>query len=78
MQRLQQRHSDKSLSVIQFTKDVCKLQLTIPHNDGSCLNVIGIHSAKPQDEAKILCSRAMKRENSGHTCTADCHDWEEC
>jgi len=78
MQRLQQRHSDKSLSVIHFTKDLCKLQLTIPHGDGSCLNVIGIHSAKPQDEAKILCSRAMKRENSSHTCTADCHDWEEC
>ena len=77
MQRLQQRHSDKSLSVIQFTTDVCKLQLTIPHSDGTSLNVIGIHPAKPHDEAKILCSNAMKRENSNHTCTADCHDWEE-
>ena len=78
MQRLQQRHSDTSLSVIQFTKDVCKLQLTIADSDGSCLNVIGIHSANLQEEAKILCGRAMKRENSSHTCTADCHDWEEC
>jgi len=78
MQRLQQRHSDKSLSVIQFGNDVCKLQLSIPRNDGSCLNVVGMHSAKLQDEAKILCGNAMKRENSGHTCTADCTDWEEC
>ena len=78
MQRLQQRHSDNSRSVIQFTHDVCKLQLSIPRNDGSCLNVTGIHSTKLHEEAKILCGNAMKRENSGHTCTADCNDWEEC
>ena len=78
MQRLQQRHSDNSRSVIQFTHDVCKLQLSIPLNDGSCLNVTGIHSTKLHEEAKILCGNAMKRENSGHTCTADCNDWEEC
>jgi len=78
MQRLQQRHSDKSLSVIHFTKDLCKLQLTIPRSDGSCLSVTGIHSATLQDEAKLLCSRAMKRENSSHTCTEDCYDWAEC
>lgn len=77
MQRLRQHHSDKSLSVIQFRNDVCKLQLTIPRNEGGCLNVTGIHSAKRQDEAKILCGKAMKRENSSHTCTADCKDWEE-
>jgi len=77
MQRIRQHHSDKSQSVIQLTNNVCKLQLTIPHNDGSCLNVIGIHSAKLQDEAKILCGKAMQRENSGHTCTVDCNDWEE-
>ena len=41
MQRLQQRHSDNSRSVIEFTKDVCKLQLSIPGDDG-CLNVVGI------------------------------------
>jgi hypothetical protein len=77
MQRLQQRHSDNSRSVIEFTKDVCKLQLSIPRDDGY-LNVVGIHSAKLQDEGKILCGNAMKRENSGHTCTADCTDWEAC
>jgi len=26
----------------------CKLQLSIPRHDGSCLNVTGIHSAKLQ------------------------------
>jgi hypothetical protein len=77
MQRLQQRHSDNSRSVIVFTKDVCKFQLSIPRDDG-CLNVVGIHSAKLQDEGKILCGNAMKRENSSHTCTADCTDWEAC
>jgi hypothetical protein len=78
MQRLQQQHSDKSLSVIQLAKDLCKLQLTIPRADGRSLNVIGIHSGKSPDEAKALCSRAMERENLGHTCTAACNDWEEC
>jgi len=57
MQRLRQRHSDKSLSVIHFTKDLWKLHLSIPHSDGVCLNVTGIHSAMLHDEAKPLCSR---------------------
>jgi hypothetical protein len=77
MQRLQQRHSDKSRCVIELTKDVCKVQLTVPRNDGRCLNVLGIHTAKLQDEAKILGGNAMKRENGGHSCTGDCTDWEE-
>jgi hypothetical protein len=57
MQRLQQRHSNNSRSVIEFTKDVCKLQLSIRRDDG-WLNIVGIHSAKLQDEGKILCGDA--------------------
>ena len=76
MQRLRQRHSDQSQSVIELRKSKWQVQLTVSRNGGSLIKLVGIYRTT-LDEAKDLAGRAMKSENRGHSCTEDCLAWEE-
>ena len=74
--RLRQHHLDNSFSEITLNGTSWRVQLTIPREDGTQLNLVGIQTST-LDEAKQLSARAMKNENPKHTCSSVCSDWEE-
>ena len=76
MQRLRQRHADKSQSVIELRNSKWQIQLTIVRVDGSVISLVSMHKVT-LDEAKNLAARALKQRNGGHSCTEDCEDWQE-
>ena len=76
MQRLHQRHSDNSFSELTFTEHSWRVRLTIPREDGSELNLIGIQTGTLH-EAKQLSAKAMRKENPKHSCSAACGVWRE-
>ena len=76
MQRLRQRHDDKSQSVIELRNSKWQVQVTVSRNGGSLIKLVGIYTTTV-DEAKNLAAKAMQVENRGHSCTEDCLAWEE-
>jgi hypothetical protein len=76
MQRLRQRHADKSQSVIELRNSKWQVQVTVSRNGGSLIKLVGIYTTTV-DEAKRLAGMAMKAENRAHSCTENCLAWEE-
>ena len=76
MQRLRQRHADKSQSVLELRNSKWQIQLMIVRVDGSFASFVALHEVT-LNEAKTLAATALKQQNGGHSCTADCEDWEE-
>ena len=74
MQRLWQRHSDKSQSVIELRNSKWQIQLTIIRASSICL--VG-SQAVTLGEAQNVAVKAMKKQNIGHSCTEDCLAWEK-
>jgi hypothetical protein len=74
--RLRQRHFDNSVVEITRQQNSWQVQLLIPREDGTQLNLVGIQTGT-LDEAKEISARAMKNENPKHTCSPVCADWEE-
>jgi len=76
MQRLRQRHSDKSQSVIELRNSKWQIQLTVIRPSASSINRVPIQPVTLR-EAQNLAAKAMEKQNGGHSCTEDCLPWEE-
>jgi hypothetical protein len=76
MRRLRQHHLDDSVIEITRQQNSWQVQLIIPRDDGTQLNLVGIQTST-LDEAKQLSARAMKNENPKHTCSPACGVWKE-
>jgi hypothetical protein len=76
MQRLRQRHSDKSQSVIELRDSKWQIQLTIIRANASSICLVG-SQAVTLGEAQNVAVKAMKKQNAGHSCTEGCLAWEE-
>ena len=76
MQRLRQRHSDKSQSVIEFRHSKWQIQVTIVRTNASSISSVE-SQAGTLDAAQCLAVQTMKKQNAGHSCTEDCLPWEE-
>ena len=72
--RLRQRHLDNSVIEITRQQNSWQVQLVIPRDDGTQLNLVGIQTST-LDEAKQLSARAMKKENPKHACSSACEVW---
>jgi hypothetical protein len=76
MQRLRQRHSDKSQSVIEFRHSKWQIQVTVIRASASSISCVESKSGTV-DAAQHLAAQTMKKQNAGHSCTEDCLAWEE-
>ena len=76
MQRLRQRHSDKSQSVIEFRHSKWQIQVTVVRTNASSISVVE-SKAVTLGEAQNFAAQTMKKQNAGHSCTDACLDWEE-
>jgi hypothetical protein len=76
MQRLRQRHSDKSLAVVEFRHGKWQIQVTVIRASGSFISFVE-SLATTLGEAQNLAEKAMTKQNAGHSCTDDCLAWEE-
>ena len=74
--RLRQLHVDNSIVEITRQQNSWQVQLVIPRDDGTRLNLVGIQTGT-LDEAKEIAARAMRHENPKHTCSPVCLEWEE-
>jgi hypothetical protein len=74
--RLRQLHVDNSIVEITRQQNSWQVQLVIPRDDGTRLNLVGIQTGT-LDEAKEIASRAMRHENPKHTCSPVCSEWVE-
>ena len=76
MQRLRQRHADKSQSVIEFRPSKWQVQVTVIRASASSISCVEIRQARWTPD-KHLAAKTMKKQNAGHSCTEDCLDWQE-
>ena len=76
MQRLRQRHSDKSQSVIELRNSKWQIQLTVIRPSASSINRVPSQPVTLR-EAQNLAAKAMEKQNGGRSCTEDCLPWEE-
>ena len=76
MQRLRQRHSDKSLSVVEFRHSKWQIQVTVVRASGSSISFVE-SKAVTLGEAQNFAAQTMKTQNAGHSCTENCLAWEE-
>jgi hypothetical protein len=74
--RLPQHHFDSSVSEITSNGTSWHVQLIVPREDGTQLNLVGIQTGS-LDEAKDLSAKAMRNENPKHTCSPACRVWQE-
>ena len=76
MQRIRQRHSDKSQCVIEFRHSKWQIQVTVVRTGASSISCVE-SQVGTLDAAQHLAAQTMKKQNAGHSCTEDCLDWEE-
>jgi len=76
MQRLRQRHSDKSLSAVELRNSRWQIQVTVIRKSASAISYVE-SQAVTLDEAQQLAATTMKKQNAGHSCTEDCLASEE-
>jgi len=76
MQRLRQRHSDKSLSIVELRNSKWQIQVTVIRPSASSISCVE-SQAVTFDEAREVAATTMKKQNAGHSCTEDCLAWEE-
>ena len=75
-QRLRQRHSDRSLCVIEYRHGKWQIHVTVIRMSASSITSIE-NQAVTLSEAQLLAAQTLKKQNAGHSCTEDCLAWEE-
>ena len=64
MQRLRQRHSDKSLSIVELRHSKWQIQVTVVRTSASSISCVE-SQVGTLDAAQHLAAQTMKKQNAG-------------